>query len=200
MKKFIATTLTLVLVSVSSFGQRTRFAQMVEQMYFNVFERNPDTQIRPFIRKYFPAFLTWKDENGPWAYTFKERDLVLLDTTMHSFTFSKHPLVKAKFTTGRFDFITYEKKNSAPLVADWSLFFVFENEKDANNCFDAIYRIFDTLSKGKVIFINNGKKIAQLTDDDTLSDTNCIELIQVKDDLFDNRYKIYFHNGRFFRN
>ena len=171
---------------------------MVEKMYFNVFDREPDKQIQPFIKKYFPGFLTWKDENAPWAYTFKEKDLPELDTTMHSFGFTTHPIVKAKFDNGRFDLITYEKTDGPPLVANWSLFFSFSNCNDALNCFDSIYKVFDSLSKDKLIFTKSNRRIAQLTNDETLSDTNCVELVLVSDEFFDNRYKIYFSYGRHF--
>jgi hypothetical protein len=181
-------------------GQKTRFAQMVDRMYFNVFARNPDTAIRPFIKKYFPAFTTWKDENGGWAYNYKEKDLPMLDTTMHSFSFTKHPLVKSTFSTGRFDFITYEKKDNLPLIAEWLLSFSFNNANDALNCFDSICNLFGTVSNGKARFIKNQRTIAQFSNESNVSDTNCIELILVSDDLYDNRYKIYFHTGRFFSN
>lgn len=200
MLKYTALTIALLPVAICSFGQETRFAQRVEQMYFNVFARKPDKQIQPFIKKYFPGFLTWKDENAGWAYTFKEKDFPDLDTTMHSFSFTTHPLVKAKFHNGRFDLITYEKKDGPPLVAGRSLFFSFDNYTDARNCFDSIYEVFDSLSKDKLLFTKNNRRIAQLTNYETLSDTNCVELVLVSDEFFDDRYKIYFNFGRHFHN
>lgn len=184
--------------ALNSFGQKTKFAQLVEQMHFNVFDRKPNKQIQPFIKKYFPNFLTWKNENAGWAYTLKAKDLPV-DTTMHSFNFTNHPLVKAKFNSGRFDFITYEKKNELPLIASWSLFFSFDNYSDATNCFDNIYKMFDTLSKDKITFTQNNRRIAQLTNESKLSDVNCVELVLVSDELFDNRYKLYFEYGRHYK-
>jgi hypothetical protein len=200
MIRYFFSILGILSVAVSSFGQKTAFAQAVEQMHFNVFERKPDKQILPFIKKYFPGFLSYKNENAPWSYTFKKKDFPHLDTTMHSFSFTTHPLIKAKFNSGRFDLVTYEKKDGLPLVASWSLFFSFESYSDALACFDSIYKIFDSLSKDKILFIKNNRRIAQLTDSDKISDTNCVEIVLVRDELYDDRYKVYFNITRHHHN
>ena len=190
----------IILISSNSFGQKTKFAQLCEKMYFNVFERNPDKQIRPFIKKYYPAFLGFnKSENAGWATNLKKRDIPYLDTTIHSFLFTSHPIIKAKFNSGQFDLYNYERKDSLPLVANWSLLFRFDNLDEANICFDSIYKIFETLSKDKISFKKDNRRIAQLTNEKELSDLNCVELVLVPDDIIDNNYKIYFTNGRRFQ-
>ncbi|RYD69843.1 MAG: hypothetical protein EOP53_26465 [Sphingobacteriales bacterium] len=196
-------TFTAIVLSLSlfSFGQKTQFAQLVGKMYFNVFERNPDTQIQPFIQKYFPAFLKWsKDENAGWAYTLKSTEFANVDTTAHSFIFTNHPVVRTKFIKGHFDFETYESKKEKPLISNWSLYFCFDNYNDAIVCFDSIYKIFEPLSKDKVNFTRNNRRIAQLTNNSKISDTNCVELVLVDDDLLEDRYKVYFQYGRHYQN
>lgn len=179
-------------------AQKHKITVLYEQMYFNVFERRPDAQILPFIKKYFPAFTTWKDENGPWAYQYKEKDYPLLDTTMHSFSFSKHPILKSTFKTGRLDLISHEKKDNKPLVAGWMLTFTFESEQDAQTRFDFLCKQFEAVSNSKLKFNRGQKQIAQYSNDPEINDTNCMELIMVQDDLQDNLYNIYFHNSRYY--
>jgi hypothetical protein len=197
--KRITTTVIILFFSFTSFGQLTRFAQLVEGMYFNVFERRPNKQIQPFIKKYFPAFVArGKNENAGWSYTLKEKDFSQIDTTMHSFSFTTHPLVKTKFKNGRIDFMTYEKQKDLPLIAGWTLFFSFDNYDEALKGFESIYKIFDTLSKDKIIFDKNNRKIAQLTNYDKLEDTNSVEIVLVKNEILENAYKVYFYYGRHF--
>ncbi|MBL0145383.1 MAG: hypothetical protein IPP48_06125 [Chitinophagaceae bacterium] len=151
MTKRIITTALLLGFAFCSFGQKTRFAQLVEQMYFNVFDRNPNKQIQPFLKKYFPDFLGWnKNENAGWAYNLKVSDSSNIDTTVHSFIFTKHQLVRTNFVKGRLDFESLEKKADKPLISGWTLYFSFENYNDAIICFDSIYKIFDTLSKDRI--------------------------------------------------
>ena len=186
-KKFIRIG-CLLLISSNSFAQKTKFAQLYEQMYFNVFDRNPDKQIRPFIKKYYPAFLGWnKSENAGWATNLKKKDIPYLDTTIHSFLFTKHPIIKAKFNSGQFDLYNYERKDSLPLVASWSLIFKFDNLEQANICFDSIYKIFEVLSKDKISFTKNNRRISQLTNEKELSDMNCVELVLVTDEIIDRK-------------
>ena len=197
--KRIVTIVIILFFSLTSFGQLTKFAQLVEGMYFNVFERRPNKQILPFIKKYFPAFVaSGKNENAGWSYTLREKDFSQIDTTMHSFSFTTHPLVKTIFKNGRIDFITYEKKKELPLIANWTLCFSFDNYDKALKGFESIYKIFDTLSKDKIIFDKSNRKIAQLTNYDKLDDTNSVELVLVKDEISETFYKVYFFYGRHF--
>ena len=201
MTKRITSTALILFISFSSFAQKTKFAELVEQMYFNVFDRRPDSQIQPFIKKYFPAFLVGeKNENAGWSYTLKQKDFPQVDTTMHSFSFTSHPLVKTIFNSGRLDFISYEKRNEMPLIAGWTLFFSFDNYDEAINGFDSIYKIFEPLSKDKITFTKGSRRIAQLTNYDKLSDANSVELVLVSDEILENWYKIYFYYGRHYHN
>ncbi len=116
---------------------------------------------------------------------------------VNSLKFNKHPYFDAKFREGRLDIFSSEEKERRPGVTDFQLWFMFNTKIDAQNAFKTLSRMFDTLSKSKKIVEKNGMTIAEYSDQSKLEDSNSVQFILTKDELQDNKYKLFFRIGSF---
>jgi len=74
---------------------------------------------------------------------------------------------------------------------------MFDTKVDSQNAFSKLCKMFDALSKSKRRFERDGKTIAEYSDQTKLEDTNSIQVILTKDELRDDKYKLFFRMGSF---
>ena len=175
-------------------SQITKFDELSEKMFFNIFINKPDSSIFDFVKKYFPAF-TEEYKSGGW--TMNPLNPPELQHTIHSIKFTKHPYFDAKFREGRLDIFASEVKGGRPGVTDFQLWFMFDNKTDAQNAFTKLSKMFDSLSKSKKVSQRNGKTIAEYSDQSVLEETNSVQLILTTDELQNHKYKLFFRIGSF---
>ena len=94
-------------------------------------------------------------------------------------------------------YLVQKKKKDGLGVTDFQLWFMFNTKIDAQNAFKTLSRMFDTLSKSKKIVEKNGMTIAEYSDQSKLEDSNSVQFILTKDELQDNKYKLFFRIGSF---
>ena len=187
--------LLLIMTSrITSFGQLSKFDQLANKMFFNIFIHKPDSSVFPFIEKYFPTFATDSRLN---EWTLYPKNPPELQTTIHSLIFTHHPYFDTKFREGRLDLVATEAKDGSPGVTDFLIWFMFDTKSDANKAFKKMSTMFNKLSKKKTIQERKGKIIAEYTDQNSLERTNSVQFILTEDELHDNKYKLLFRIGAF---
>jgi hypothetical protein len=100
-------------------------------MFFNIFVYKPDSCVFDFIKKYFPAF-TKKFKPGDWT-VYPPGPAPVLQYTIHSLKFNKHPWFDAKFIEGRLDIFASEEKDGRTGVTDFQLWFIFATKKGGDS-------------------------------------------------------------------
>ncbi|MBS1915744.1 MAG: hypothetical protein JST87_05665 [Bacteroidetes bacterium] len=178
-----------------SIGQINKFDSLANEMFFNIFIYKPDTSVFDFVQKYFPGF-TKPFKQGHWTI-YPPGPPPELEYTVHSIKFKKHPYFDAKFREGKLDILASEEKGGRPGVTDFQLWFMFDNKPDAQNAFDMLSKMFDTLSKSKKIFQKNDKTVAEYCDKTIFNEATSVEFILTNDELQDDKYKIFFRLGSF---
>jgi hypothetical protein len=178
----------------NSLSQITKFDELSHKMFFNIFINKPDSSVFDFVKKYFPAF-TKEYESGGW--TIYPPNPPELQYTVHSLKFNQHRYFDTKFREGRLDIFASEEKGGRSGVTDFQLWFMFDNKVDAQNAFTKLSKMFDPLSKSKKVFQRKGKTVAEYSDQPILEDTNSVQFILTKDELQDNKYKLFFRIGSF---
>jgi hypothetical protein len=193
-KQQIVILFLLMTSGIISFGQTSKFDELANEMFFNIFIHKPDSSVFFFIKKYFPTFTT---DFEPGGWTIYPKNPPELHLTVHSLMFRHHPYFDAKFREGRLDLLASETKDGPPGVTDFQLWFMFDTKSDADKAFKKISMMFNRLSKKKNVREENGKIIAEYTDQNSLENTNSIQFILTKDELHNNKYKLLFRIGAF---
>lgn len=168
---------------------------MSNKMFFDIFIHKPDSSVFDFVKKYFPAF-TEKHEPGGWTI-YPPGPPPQLQYTVHSLKFNKHPYFEAKFREGRLDILASEEKEGRPGVTDFQLWFMFDTIDDAQTAFTKLSNMFDTLCKSKKRFQLGNKSIAEYSDQPLFDEVNSVQIILTNDELYDNKYKLFFRIGSF---
>ena len=112
----------------SNFKEHSAFQRLRDALFFNVFIHKPDSLVFDFIERYLPDF-TREFEPGGWTM-YPDQPMPVLEETMHSFCFTKHPHFNAKFRVGRLDFLTKENKECRAGIKDFQLWFMNKNIKE----------------------------------------------------------------------
>jgi hypothetical protein len=74
---------------------------------------------------------------------------------------------------------------------------MYDTKEDAQNDFTRLSDMFDSLSKSKKVFERVDKTIAEYSDQLIMEETNSVQFILTRDELHDNKYKIFFRWGAF---
>ncbi len=176
-------------------GQVSKFDELSNKMFFNIFVHKPDSSVYDFVKKYFPAF-TEKYEPGGWTM-YPPGPPPELQYTIHSLKFKKHPYFESKFREGRLDILASEEKNGRCGVTDFQLWFMFDTKDDAQTAFNKLSNLFEALSKSKKTFELNNKSVAEYSDQLEFDEINSVQVILTNDELHENKYKLFFRIGSF---
>jgi hypothetical protein len=187
--------LLFLVTATSSYGQLNKFDELSNKMFFNIFINKPDSTVFDFVKTYFPGF-TKEHKAGGWTI-YPNRPIPKFYYTVHSLKFKSHPYFDAKFREGRLDLLASEEKDGRPGVTDFQLWFMFDSEADAKTAFKKLSKMFDTLSQSKNIYKRNNKTIAEYSDKPVFNEFNSVQIILTNDELYDNKYKIFFRIGCF---
>jgi|GEM_PF-3721415 len=164
-------------------------------MFFDIFLFKPDTTVMAFLQKYYPMF-TKPFSPGKWQI-YPEQNPPTSLSTLHSFFFKSHPVLKSKFQEGRLDFYSDETANLGRGIRDFDIWFFFDSKADGLNAFNEISSLFEKYSKSKKITKTRDKIIASYSDRDTLLRSNSVQIIFTKDELFEKKYKLFFRIGSY---
>jgi hypothetical protein len=178
-----------------SSAQLSKFDEVSNRMFFNIFLHKPDSSVFAFIKRYFPYF-TEKYEPVEWTI-YPPGPIPEVINTIHSLMFKEHPFFDAKFREGRLDIMASEESDGRRGVTDFQLWFMFDTKKEANNAFKKLSTMFDTLSSNKKVTKIGDKTIAQYSNQADLEDANGIFFILTKDELYENKYKMLVRFGSF---
>jgi hypothetical protein len=195
--RFIIIAFFLMTSQSNSFGQFSKLDELSYKMFFNIFIREPDSSVFDFVKKYFPAF-TEKVESGSGGWTmYPPGPRPILQYTIHSLKFDKHPFFDAKFREGRLDISASEEKEGRPGITGFDLWFMFDTKKDADAALKKLSNMFAALSTKKKITKKNDKIIAQYSGQIELENTSGVFFVLTKDELYDGKYKLLFKIGSF---
>ena len=179
------------------FCQVSKFDELSFKMFFNILSHKPDSCVYDFIKEHFP-FMTAPVEKGGWTiYPPGSDTLPIPIKTMYSFNFKSHPLFKVPFREGRLEIPAQEMKGYKPRPSDFQLWFMFDTKKDAENAFEILSNMFNAVSKSKNIWSGNHRKIAEYSQKDTFDYVDAVQLILTADELYDEKYKLFFRLGAF---
>ena len=185
------TLLLCILVPIKSSAQMSKFDELSNKMFFNIGIYHPDSMVFDFIQNYFPYY-TKKPEPGGWKI-YPPTPATELQSTVHSLVFKKHPHFNTAFKSGRLDILTSEhKKQPGRSTEDFQLWFMFDNKCDADDAFQKLSSMFDSISKNKNIKEVNGKSVAEYSDQQNGGELNSVRFILTKDELKENGYKLFF--------
>src|SRR4051812_11035291 len=142
-KYFLASFLLLVLFGRSN-GQPLTVESYTNQLLFNIFQNQPDTAIRPFLRLYAPALLERKAITGPATSGSPG------STEIHSFVFTTHPYFKSTFSTGKLELYCQRFNDTRGLqVYDIKLWFGFDTQQDGEIAYSKLIETFMPISKAR---------------------------------------------------
>lgn len=183
-----------MVTSQNSYSQN-KFDELYNKMFFNIFTPQPDTVVTVFLQNYFPYLLKRTDKI---RYKISAPDTnIISNDAIHTFIFYQCPFFEFKFEEGHLEILTSEAKGFLPRIKQSNLRFVFENKSDAENALKVMMLKFDQVSTQKKMIRKGGKKIVLYTDQPLLKNTNCIQFILMRDELYDKKYKILFSFGSF---
>src|SRR5689334_4027207 len=89
------------LCQTTSSIQFSKLDSVINRMYFNIPDYKPDSSVLWFIKKYYPGFSRPPVPHGWTVYPNEKKDIPVLYSTVHTFTFTRHPFFDAKFIQGR---------------------------------------------------------------------------------------------------
>lgn len=195
LKRFFPCLLIFMSLSKPTIAQNNKFDDLKNRMFFNIFLFKPDSVVRDFLEKYYPMFCK-PYSSGKWQINPAVPPIRTI-STLHSFFFKTHPVLKSKFYEGRLDFFSDETLEYGRGVKDFDIWFFFDSKIDASNAFKELSSMFEKYSKSKKIVNENDKIIASYSNKDTLLRSNSVQIILTKDELFENKYKIFFRIGSY---
>ena len=179
--------------SISDFIQPDKFQELANKMLCNIGIFQTDSITLEFLKTYVPFLATKPNPGGGWIVRGGS-EFPPPQHALHSFYFEKHPFINLKFDKARLDIHTQERNNKAVGLGDYRIWFFFNDKQDAENGFDSIYKMFDSVSTTKTIVEKDTKKIA--TFEYGKGDwENTVQFVLTKDDLYDGGYKIFFRIG-----
>src|SRR5687767_7335896 len=84
---------------------QSSFAGYVNNIFLNVFSKNPDSSIEKFMATYAPSFLQKPKAGTTWT-AYPSDNFIKPVTIAHSCFFQTHPFVDAKLTSAEFKVYT----------------------------------------------------------------------------------------------
>ena len=77
------------------------------------------------------------------------------------------------------------------------LWFFFDSKESVEKALNDILIKFEPVCKSRKDIGKGEKRVILLSDQEKMDSLNCIQLIILKDDVHENKYKILFTNGAF---
>ena len=180
---------------MTSIRQPSKFYELSQEMFFNILIHKPDSSVFDFVTKYFP-YLAKPFKPGGWTI-YPAGTPPVLQYTIHSLKFTRHPYFDAKFREGRLDILSSEEKDKPAGPTDFHLWFIFDKRQDALKAFEKLSKMFKRISKSKNIYRKNGKTIVEYSEQAEFDYFNSVQFILTKDELHNNKYKLFFRLGSF---
>lgn len=174
--------------TIPSYGQVKNFDSLYDKMFFNIFIHKPDSSVFDFVQKYFPNLVEKPDTSG-WTI-YPPGEFIEPQKTEHNLLFYKHPFFDFKFKEGKLELFSTESKYYLPRIRQARMSFSFMNKLDAEKALNYFVSIFDSASKNKIIKTINGRKIIRYSGGEKY--TPELIFVLLKDELFENRYKLLF--------
>ena len=192
MTRRISILLLIVIGSLSCVGQTNKFEELVDKIFFKIMSYQSDSTTLKFIKKFVPQLAT-KPKPGGWTVYPPNMDTTPRYLVLHSLYFTKHPYLDFNFREGRLDIFTQERFAKLAGLYDIDIWLMFDKIEDANLAFDKLTKLFGSASTTKNIFQGKSKTIASFEDSTSRRFPNSIQFVLTQDELYDNKYKIFFH-------
>jgi hypothetical protein len=177
-------------------SQSSKFDELNDKLFFNIFIHKPDSSVFAFIQRYFPEF-TNPPYSGGWTISPPEYPLEEVLKTEHTFIFRKHPFFDFVFEEGRLKISASEAKSLLPRITHTNLCFTFNSKKEAENGLVNLLNIFKGVIKSRKLINLKDKKVILISDKSKVTISDCDEFVLFKDEVFENKYKILFQLGAF---
>jgi len=178
----------------SSISKAEKFYDFINGLFFNIPTGKPHPLVFDFVKQIFPAF-TRKIKPGGWTM-YPPNFPSLKESTIHSLIFKKHPYFDANILEGRLEISLNNYSNGSRGLEDLRIWFSFQTKQDADLALKTLSKKFDSLSKKKSLEKMGNKKLLHYSAHDPLQDSNPIEILLTKDELYTRRYKIMIKFGR----
>lgn len=191
LRKYFLACFLLLLLSGRSNGQSLSVESYTNQLFFTIFQNQPDTAIRPFLRLYAPALLEKKviPEGSTAAGSSSA-------TEIHSFVFTKHPYFKSTFSSGKLELYCQRFSDARGLqVYDIKLWFDFDTQQDGEIAYSKLIETFIPISKARNLSSYSGAMKAEFSESKESKGLNKIQFRLTVDNLDKKLYKILFELG-----
>lgn len=196
MNRILQIIIFIFMSSQHSVAQDSKIDELSNKLFFNIFIHQPDSSVYDFVKTHFPVF-TEPLQKSEWTiYPPSDTFPIPMETT-YSLTFKSHPYFKASFTEGRLDLLASEAKGYQARIRGFQLWLLFDSKTAAEKAFKLLSEMFAPLSKSKNIWSAKGRKIAEYCDKEVFNYMDAVQFVLTKDELYENRYKIFFRNGAF---
>lgn len=184
------------MTTVFDSSAQNTFKELADKMLFNIFHTQSSSVVHDFVEKYFPTYVNVKD-TANWAISSRNEDYVEPQKTVHTIFFTKHPFFDFKFSEGKFEVYSQETKSLLPRIWQVHLWFFFDSKESVEKALNDILIKFEPVCKSRKDIGKGEKRVILLSDQEKMDSLNCIQLIILKDDVHENKYKILFTNGAF---
>ncbi len=173
-------------------AQKPLLEEYSNKLLFNFHTNNPDSNLCNFIKKHISAVYcqpkSKTDTVNGWSTKDKHTDMIYppIQST-HSLFFSKHPILKEKFSVGKIEIDATEVFKDRIEIGELSPYLYFSEKQDAINAYT---KLIDTLTKISPLkrFTNyKDTKKAEFTDNSIKSKSAFgVQLILTRDSINEN--------------
>ncbi|MDB5210300.1 MAG: hypothetical protein JWQ30_1127 [Sediminibacterium sp.] len=161
------------------------------QLLFNIFQDQPDTAIRPFLRLYLPSLLEKKITPADLGSSGGSKTQYSFE--IHSFVFTTHPYLNSRITNGKIEFFCRRLHDGKGIqVYDVKLWLEFNELEDAEAAYSKILVAYDALTPDHKFSSGNGYRKAEFSDTKATKGINKIQFRITSDNLDKHRFKILF--------
>jgi hypothetical protein len=191
LRKYLLASFFLLILLGRSNGQSLTVESYTNQLLFTIFQNQPDTAIRPFLRLYAPALLEKKAiPEGPAAAGSSS------SIEIHSFIFTKHPYFKSTFSSGKLELYCQRFNDARGLqVYDIKLWFEFDTQQDGEIAYSKLIETFMPISKARNLSSSSGSMKAEFSDSKESKGLSKIQFRLTADNLDKKMFKILFELG-----
>lgn len=174
------------------YSQTLTVDRYTNQLLFNIFEEQPDSSILDFIKQYIPSLAEKKKKDRVPASTPLLSDQNKY-AEVHSFIFTRHPFLKATFTSGKLDFFCLHNNAAKDIqVSNVKLWLEFDTQPEAEMAFSNMIETFIPISTQKKFSSTNGSQKAEFSDAKEMNGFGKIRIRLTADNLAQHRFKILF--------
>lgn len=161
------------------------------QLFFNVFTESPDASIQDFLKLYLPSLYEKKKKEGIWVSNTTHTGIG--HEEIHTFIFTKHPFLKATFTSGKLEFFCLRNNDLKDIqLTNMKLWFEFDTQPEAEMAFSSLVETFIPISTNKKFSSTNGAQKAEFSDTKETSGFGKVRFRLTADNLDHHIFKILF--------